>query len=855
MSGYPPNPLPPPPTRPPEQPQMPLNRPPQAPLFATQIAEGIVAPDVPPPPTTAAAQAQGAFRQVQDAQENLDIHAITLTRASMTGKVTNHESIPRLTPEERESEDSRIPACPWRHIRPVRKSFLRVSSQVLPSTPQTEEKIALPLGFSVQPLAEDGGEVPCIDFSTVNYTSVPGQATPVPRCRRCRAYINAFAQFVDGGRRWQCNLCRSFAEVPATYFCELDSTTGFRYDVLNRPELCFGSYDIVAPTEYLVRPPQRPVFLFVLDVSYNAVQSGMLAKQCEGILMALETMEGDDDTYVSFVAFDSVIYLFNLRSTFSAPKMIVAPDLVLDSPAVNEQNVLESVELPALVDDLVVSLHDSFTLVKMLVEKLPSMFSTTKNVESAFGPAINTALTIIGPTGGKIIASLSSLPSLGEGRLKARDDKKLIGTPNEYQLLNPVVDWYKQRAMVASQAQISIDLFVNDAVSVDLASVAPLSRFTSGHLYRYSPATRQGIVADTARLLTRDTGFEAVLRIRTSAALQVANCFGHCYVQDSSLLRLPVVDSDTSYTLQLKIAGNITNQYLFLQTALLYTTRSRERRIRVHTVQLSVSNSIPRVLNSMDCVAVADLLMKGAIDQSQSASFSLAQGKVNDKMICLLKLIKTLVTGSKQANVLLIPKSLRWLPQLIVGLFRLSAVRNCSLLETVPDERVAAIGSLMTSPPAVLAQLASPFVYCGFSSRGTHLDRLPSMDVCSVDSLRQDGIYFVSLGFCPLIWIGKSVDPRILEEFKVPHPHSSAAISGDSIFTVDHDVHAAAARFQELIFQYRSRLRVAPPVAVVAQGDATERQCTPLLIEDDAKEALGVAQYLAFLHRKVCLES
>lgn len=40
-------------------------------------------------------------------------------------------------------------------------------------------------------------EIPVVNFGT----------TSILRCRRCRAYINAFVSFVDGGRRWKCNLC------------------------------------------------------------------------------------------------------------------------------------------------------------------------------------------------------------------------------------------------------------------------------------------------------------------------------------------------------------------------------------------------------------------------------------------------------------------------------------------------------------------------------------------------------------------------------------------------------------------------------------------------------------------------
>ena len=48
-----------------------------------------------------------------------------------------------------------------------------------------------------------------------------GGAGPI-RCGRCRAYINPFFAFIDGGRSFQCNLCGMVNPTPSEYFCELD---------------------------------------------------------------------------------------------------------------------------------------------------------------------------------------------------------------------------------------------------------------------------------------------------------------------------------------------------------------------------------------------------------------------------------------------------------------------------------------------------------------------------------------------------------------------------------------------------------------------------------------------------------
>eukprot|EP00658_Telonema_sp_P-2_P033080 TRINITY_DN24353_c0_g1_i2.p1 TRINITY_DN24353_c0_g1~~TRINITY_DN24353_c0_g1_i2.p1 ORF type:complete len:105 (+),score=32.01 TRINITY_DN24353_c0_g1_i2:58-372(+) len=65
----------------------------------------------------------------------------------------------------------------------------------------------------------------------------------------------------------------------------------------------------------------------------------------QGIRNALEKLRGDDCLYVSIMAFDAVVYLFNLRSTLSTARMIVAADLVYDTTAVNEHSAVSYTHL------------------------------------------------------------------------------------------------------------------------------------------------------------------------------------------------------------------------------------------------------------------------------------------------------------------------------------------------------------------------------------------------------------------------------------------------------------------------------------------------------------------------------
>ena len=78
-----------------------------------------------------------------------------------------------------------------------------------------------------------------------------------------------------------------------------------------------------------------------------------------------------------------------------------------------------------------------------------------------------------------------------------------------------------------------------------MASLAALPKYTCGQLYyhprflaqRDAPKLRSEVVHN----LTRTTGWEAVMRIRTSRGLRVSAFHGHFFVRSSDLLALPQV--------------------------------------------------------------------------------------------------------------------------------------------------------------------------------------------------------------------------------------------------------------------------------------------------------------------------
>lgn len=80
------------------------------------------------------------------------------------------------------------------------------------------------------------------------------------------------------------------------------------------------------------------------------------------------------------------------------------------------------------------------------------------------------AYKMASPTGGRITVFQASLPSIGPGALKPREDpnqRAAKDVPN----LNAATDFYKKFALDCSGQQVAVDLFLLGSQYMDIASL------------------------------------------------------------------------------------------------------------------------------------------------------------------------------------------------------------------------------------------------------------------------------------------------------------------------------------------------------------------------------------------------
>ena len=137
---------------------------------------------------------------------------------------------------------------------------------------------------------------------------------------RWRKFFYLLGFFSGKFCRFHCPFCLISTEVPQDYFAYLDSE-GRRVDVMQRAELCLGTYEFHATKEYCrnEKLPEPPAFIFMIDVSYRAVSSGMVAQTCEMLrtelesLLPVEASGQESKLRVGIATFSDNVNFFNLK--------------------------------------------------------------------------------------------------------------------------------------------------------------------------------------------------------------------------------------------------------------------------------------------------------------------------------------------------------------------------------------------------------------------------------------------------------------------------------------------------------------------------------------------------------------
>lgn len=654
-------------------------------------------------------------------------------------------------------------------------------------------------------------------------------------------------------------MCNLSNDVPQAF--DWDAATQQTVDRMQRHELNHSVVEFVAPQEYMVRPPQPLVYLFLFDVSYAAVSNGMLATCARTILDSLGRIpNADRRTRLGFLAVDNSLHYFSIPKDEyenGETNMLVVSDL-------------EDPFLP-VPHDLLVSLTETRQNIEKFLQKLPDMFQSNHSNSSCMGSALRAGHKLISALGGKIVVLTSSLPNIGNGKLEMREDKKLLGTSREGSLLQTANSFYKSFAVECSKNQVSIDMFLFSSQYQDVASLSNLPRYTGGQTWFYPgwhasrPEDALKFASEFSDYLSSEIGLEAVLRVRATTGLRMNAFYGNFFNRSSDLCAFPAFPRDQCYVVEVAIDENLNKNFVCMQAAVLHTTCNGERRIRVLTLSLPTTANLSDIYASADQCAITAYFSHKAVERTLDSGLEAARDALQAKLTELLQTFKKeLAGGSMGGGGLQFPANLRGLPVLFLGLIKNVGLRKSTQIPS--DIRSAALCLLSTLPVPLLMRYVYPRMYslhdmpdnAGTPDEETGHIVLPPAINLSSERLVPYGLYLIDDGQTQFIWIGRDAVPQLVADVFGVEDRSQVQVGKGRIPELDNDFNERVRAVIQKSKDHKSLGvgSVTVPHLYIVREDgepSLKLWAQTLLVEDRADQGVSAAQWLGVLREKVSL--
>lgn len=714
--------------------------------------------------------------------------------------------------------------------------YMRATLNNVPATNDLILSSAMPFAICLQPLA-----LPDPADDPVQVVDL-GELGPV-RCGRCKAYMNPFMRFMSSGRTFVCNFCGHSNSCPDAYFCHLGAD-GRRRDADERPELSKGTVEFVAPAEYMVRPPMPPVYFFLIEVTQTAVSSGATAACCSGVQQVLDSLQGGDRTLVGLATYDNTIQFYSFRSSAAQPQMLVVTDV---------NDVYAPTSAPLLS-----SLSESKEQLSSLLESIPNMFAASRIMESCALAAIEAAVEVLKPTGGKIHTFLSSLATVGSHALKPRDFN-LTGERAEkekLQILCSQDSTIKNLAVTAAEHQICVDLSILAQGYVDVASLSDLPLSTSGSVYNYTPfhpvLDFDQLVNDLKWNVSRPQGLEAVMRLRCSQGMEVEAYNGSFYRRPNVVtdIDLPALDCEKSIVARLMLTEKLnSNTECYVQNALLYTTTDGQRRIRVSTLALPVVDNMSAVFKAADLDSQIHVMARRLAISLPGGTLGMARETATNSTVNTLYAYRKFCATSSSAVQLILPEALKLLPLYTLALLKSHGLRT----EVKPDVRALWVHSVSSAaPPRVCAALYPRLIPVHKLLEGgrTSVEVLPEGLMLSSEFLDAGGVYLLETGMEAFLYMDSKVTSELLfDMLGVQSLEELARITQPLVVPVRDT--PANKLLQDLLGKVRSQRCSFLRTRVVRKAEPAEVTFFNLLVEDRSAAGQSYVEYLCQVHRMI----
>ena len=719
--------------------------------------------------------------------------------------------------------------------------YINTTTNVFPKNSKLLKELSFPIGVTITPLANTNLEIPLINYGD----------KAIPRCpnNNCRAYLNPFVKWIEGGEKWVCNFCNQINDTEEYYYAQLNNN-GERMDIETRTELNCGSYEFITNRDYWKpgRSPNKANFIFLIETSLSSINSGFLSAVIESIKDTINNnafYNKTEDISISFITYDSSVHFYSFSEKMSQIQMLCVTD--------------EPTYLPTIKENLILNLNKHKDKILQILDLIQNNFTTNTCKDSLkIFSALNGAY-LIGRgkenAGGKVIIFSSSniltqSPKLNGGLKENPTKEEIAYTTHDKRQLGTM-------GINLTNENMSCDIFCSAETHIKILTLNQLCEYSNGNIYFYKNFNidlhYKNIFNQIRRVLSRPICWEGVLRTRFSHGYKIANYLTPVLISKEDLFIYPVGDSDQHVTIGLEfIKENLTNNqnnnldynndnnnFVYIQSALLYSYGDGQRRIRIHNLCIPLSNNANDIFNNINCEILSAYYLKKTIDKiykDKNIPNAISSTETSFKTFI------SIVLNNQQSMKKVLPENLNFLPIYILGMIkqRVFCKDEIDKKYDIDLSNFLRIKLQRMSYEEILSYIY-PNIYpihnlMTDKSLGTYNEEgilnMPQIIGTSINSFEPNGLYLIDNGYLLIIYVKTNCDKEILKSlFEVEDlQFLTINVKEDIIF---EKMDEFKERIMNIIDYIRATKSLYQNLIFVFEGTNTERIIKESLIEDN----------------------
>ncbi|KAI8481630.1 Protein transport protein Sec24C [Branchiostoma belcheri] len=297
--------------------------------------------------------------------------------------------------------------------------------------------------------------------------------------------------------------------------------------------------------------------------------------------------------------------------------------------------------------------------------------------------------------------------------------------------------------------------------------------------------------------------------------------------------------------------------------AVLYTSVSGQRRLRVHNLSLNCCSTMADLYKSCEMDAIMNILSKQAVRSVVNSTPKAIREQLMAQCANILATYRKTCASPSSAGQLILPECMKLLP-----LYMNCVLKECMKLLPLYVNCVLKSDALQggaktsTDDRAWLMHLLSSM---DISSSGAFFyprllplhnlspdkDDVPTAIRCSIERLKDNGVYLLENGVSMFMWIGMNVDTEWIQSVFGVQSVAQIDIDSGTLLSLDNPLSARVRnlvqhiRSQRSRFMKVSRVTTLVKLTIVRQRDKLEPWFQHFLVED--KGLYGGASYVDFL--------